>query len=121
MAFQQYEQAIGAPFTNQIFAAKPGAVFSAGSEQMRGFVVARVDAIHPADPNQVAHFLEPARQRANPAYLQSLLGAVRELAVNWVKPRTDLALARNAMGIDPAMVERLSPKLLGSKAAGPAQ
>ncbi|HTX50066.1 MAG TPA: peptidyl-prolyl cis-trans isomerase [Caulobacteraceae bacterium] len=119
--FQRYEQAIGPALANQIFAAKPGVVFSAGSDRMRGYVVAKVDAIHPADPKQVAQVLDLVRQHANNGYLESLAGAVRELAVNWIKPRTDIGLARDAMGIDPAMVARLSPKLLSNKAPGPAQ
>jgi len=121
IAAQQYEQAIGQALLGQIFSAKPGVVFAAGSDQLRGYVVARVDAIHPADPQQVAQVLEMVRQRANQGYLESLAGAVRELAVNWVKPHTDIGLARDAMGIDPTMVARLSPKLLSNKAAGPAQ
>jgi len=121
IAAQQYQQAIGQSLLGQIFQAKPGVVFTAGSDQLRGYVVARVDAIHPGDPRQVAQVLEMVRQRANEGYLESLAGAVRELAVNWVKPRTDIGLARDAMGIDPAMVTRLSPKLLSNKAAGPAQ
>ncbi|HUO11878.1 MAG TPA: peptidyl-prolyl cis-trans isomerase [Caulobacteraceae bacterium] len=117
---QQYQQTLGDEFLGQIFAAKPGAVFIAGSNALKGFVVARVDAIHTPDPNQVAMLLEAVRQRQNGTYLESLGGALREVAVKWIKPRTDLDLARNAMGIDPAMVARLSPKLLPGK-SGPAQ
>ena len=118
IAAQQYETALGQDFLSQLFSAKQGQIFSAGSDPLKGFVVARMDAIHAADPKQVASVLDAVNQRADQGYLQALAGTMREAAVKWIRPVTDLDLARTAMGIDPAMVARDTPKLISSKGAG---
>ena len=107
---QQYVQTLGQEFLLESFQAKAGQVFSAGSDPLKGFAVARVDAIHPADPSKAAIILESVRQQANQQYLRALVGAVRDASVRWVKPATDIDIARNAMGADPAMVARATAK-----------
>jgi peptidyl-prolyl cis-trans isomerase D len=113
----QYAQTLGQQFLQEIFQAKPGAPFIAGSDVLKGMVVARVDAVHPADPSQVASILPLLAQRSDEAYLQGLAGAVHGAALKMIKPRTDLALARTAIGVDSATVAKLSAKP-GAKGAG---
>jgi len=103
---QQAEQTFGQEFLAATFGAKTGQVFTAGSDALKGLVVARVDAIHPGDPKQVAAVLEVVRQRGAQAYMEGLQQAVRDAALRMIKPQTDLQLARNAMGVDAAMVAR---------------
>jgi hypothetical protein len=86
---------------------------------LKGFVVARLDAVHLADPKQVAAILQVLQQRSAQTYVAGLQQTIREAAVKMVKPNTDLALAREAMGVDAAMAARAdkaaaagSPKLL---------
>jgi len=114
---QQYAQTLGQEFLLQTFQAKAGQLFMAGSDPLKGFVVARVDAIHPADPGKAAVILESVRQRANQDYLRALVGAVRDASVRWIRPGTDIDIARNAMGADPAMVARATAKPAAKGAA----
>ena len=103
---QQQEQTLGRAFIGGAFQAKPGQVFTAGSDPLKGFVVAKLDAVHLADPKQVASVLEIIRQRSAQTYLTGLQQSVRDAAVKMIKPTTDLALAREAMGVDAAMAAR---------------
>jgi peptidyl-prolyl cis-trans isomerase D len=105
-AAQQLEATLGRAFLGTAFQSKQGQVFVAGSDPLKGFVVARVDAIHTADPKQVAAILEIIRERSAQAYVTGLQQAVRAASVRMVKPSTDLALARQTMGVDDAMVAR---------------
>ena len=103
---QQQEQALGRAFVGSAFQTKQGQFFTAGSDPLKGFVVARVDAVHPADPKQVAAILEVIRQRSAQAYVTGLQQSIRDASVRMVKPSTDLKLARQAMGVDDAMAAR---------------
>jgi peptidyl-prolyl cis-trans isomerase D len=116
-AAQQYEQAYGQDFLRGVFGSKVGQVFAVGSGQLKGLVVARLDAVRAGDPKQVAQVLEIVRQRGNQAYLESVQDAARQAAVTMIKPSTDLALARSAMGVDPAMAARVD-KAAGTKPGG---
>ena len=51
---RQYEQTLGDELLGAMFQTKPGATFTAGSAPLRGLVVGRIDAIHPADPPRPA-------------------------------------------------------------------
>ena len=113
----QYAQTLGQQFLQGIFQVKAGQVFIAGSDALKGMVVARLDAVHPADPSQVASVLPLLGQRGDEAYLQGLYGAVHTAALKMIKPRTDLALARTAIGVDAATIAKLSAKP-GAKGAG---
>jgi len=114
---QQDAQRFGQPFLANVFDGKAGQVFTAGSDPLKGLVIGRVDAVRPADPSQVAQVLDPLRQRATSAYLEALADAARTASVKLVKPRTDLALARNAMGVDPAMAARVDKAAASSGTA----
>jgi peptidyl-prolyl cis-trans isomerase D len=116
---QAQEQTLGRAFVGNAFQTKQGQFFTAGSDPLKGFVVARVDAVHVADPKQVAAILEIIRQRSAQSYVASLQQSIRDAAVKMIKPSTDLALAREAMGVDAAMAARAdkaaatsAPKLL---------
>lgn len=116
---QQLEQTLGRAFVGTAFQTKQGQFFTAGSDPLKGFVVARLDAVHVADPKQVAAILQVLQQRSAQSYVAGLQQTIREAAVKMVKPNTDLALAREAMGVDAAMAARVdkaaaasNPKLL---------
>jgi len=104
---QQLNQTLGQDFLAATFDGKAGAVFIVGSDPLKGLVVGRLDAIKPADPKQVAQVLEVVRQRSTQSYVEGLQDAARQAAVKMVKPHSDLTLARNAMGVDPAMAARI--------------
>jgi peptidyl-prolyl cis-trans isomerase D len=117
---QQYQQTLGDELLAQIFQSKVNTPFVAGSGPLHGLVVGRVDAIRPADPKDIAAMIDPLRQRADQTYLQGIAATTRAAAVKLVKPTTDLALADNAMGVDPATLAKLRPKT-PAKGSGPAQ
>jgi peptidyl-prolyl cis-trans isomerase D len=103
---QQYVQTFGQDFLAIVFGQKAGAYFTVGSNALNGFVVGHLDAVRPADSRQVAQVLELLRQRGSQSYLEGLQQATREASVKLIKPSTNLKLARDAMGVDPAMAER---------------
>jgi len=111
---QQFQQTLGQSFLGAVFEQKVGQVFAVGSDPLKGMVIGRVDAVHVPDPKQIAMVLETVRQRTAEAYLNGVQGhgglqsAIRDAALQMIKPSTDLTLARNAMGVDPAMAARLS-------------
>jgi peptidyl-prolyl cis-trans isomerase D len=107
---QQYESTLGAQLLGAVFAAKQGQVFDTLSQPLKGVVVARLDAVKPADARQAAAFLEIERRNMTQGYLESLQGAVRQAAFKEVKPSTDVDLARNAMGVDATMLARINAK-----------
>jgi peptidyl-prolyl cis-trans isomerase D len=112
---QQYQQTYGQPFLAATFDGKAGQVFAVGSDPLKGLVILRVDTVKPADPKQVAQVLELVRQRATANYLEGLQEASRQAAVRMIKPHSDLALARNAMGVDPAMAARIDKAAAASE------
>ena len=116
---QQFQQTLGQAFLGAVFDQKPNQVFSVLSDQLKGVVIGRVDAIHVPDPKQIAMVVETVRQRTAEAYLNGVQGrgglqsAIRDAAMHLVKPSTDLTLARTAMGVDAAMAARLTKASTG--------
>ncbi|HWF78749.1 MAG TPA: peptidylprolyl isomerase [Caulobacteraceae bacterium] len=117
---QQQEATLGRALIGSAFQAKQGQVFTAGSDPLKGFVVARLDAVHPADPKQVAAILDVTRQRSGQAYVAGLQQSIRDASVRMIKPSTDLALAREAMGVDAAMAARVDKANAAAAGARPA-
>jgi peptidyl-prolyl cis-trans isomerase D len=115
---QQLQQSFGQDLVGQIFGAKPHDLFTAGSDALRGLVVARLDNIRPADPKAAAQLVWQVRQRGDPAYLDGLSEAVHSAAVATIKPRTNLDLADAAMGADAAMLARVHPKAGAAPGSG---
>ncbi|HEY1752964.1 MAG TPA: peptidyl-prolyl cis-trans isomerase [Caulobacteraceae bacterium] len=105
---QQLEQTLGQAFLEAAFGSKPGVVFAIGSDKLSGIVVGKVDALHIPDPKEVAAIIDQVRQRTGQGYLDGLQQAVHRAALAMVKPTTDLALARTAMGVDAEMLARVT-------------
>ncbi|MFI4976549.1 MAG: peptidyl-prolyl cis-trans isomerase [Caulobacterales bacterium] len=105
---EQYKQTLGQEFMAQLFAGNAGAIFLAGAPG--GAAVVRIDAIRPSDPATVARLVDGARDRVAEAYVGDLLLQVHAAAGKLVKVRTNLDLARQAMGITPDMVAKAGSK-----------
>jgi peptidyl-prolyl cis-trans isomerase D len=118
-AAQQLTQTFGQDFLAATFDSKAGQVFAVGSDPLKGLVIGRLDAVHAADVKQVAQVLELLRQRATQGYVEGLQEAIRQAAVKLIKPQTDLNLARNAMGVDPAVAARIDKAAATAAAARP--
>jgi len=97
---QQYQQTLGTDFLGEAFEAKSGQVFIAGSDPLKGMVVARVDAIHSPTAQQVASAIPAVRQKMSQDYIEGLQPSIREAAQKLIRPTINLALARTAMGVD---------------------
>lgn len=97
---QQYQKTYGKDFIGLAFEAKPGQVFVAGSDPLKGMIVARVDSARAATPQQIAAVIQPIRQKMTEDYFQGLEQSIHQAAVQMIKPKTNLALARTALGVD---------------------
>lgn len=96
----QESSQLGRDFLIKMFTAKPGDTFTAQSPQF-GFAVAKLDAVRPARPEQVATFVEPQRAQLTTDLFQQIGGSAEQYARQKVKARTDLDRARMALGVDP--------------------
>ncbi|MGH6971623.1 MAG: hypothetical protein ACREEQ_08420, partial [Caulobacteraceae bacterium] len=103
---QAYQKTLGQSFLGAIFEAKKGDIFSVGSDPLQGYVVARLDALHAADPKQTAQVVDALSAHVTEGYLNSLQTAVSTASVALIKPKTNLALARSVMGVDAAMLAK---------------
>jgi peptidyl-prolyl cis-trans isomerase D len=104
---RQY-QALGQDFLENAFGARAGAVFV--SNAPGGIIIAKLDAVRPGDVNAMAHALEANRQRLASGYLRDVDAAVRQAALDAIKPTTNLDLARRAIGVDPTLLPKLTDK-----------
>ncbi len=100
---RQY-QGLGNQFLQEAFGAKPGEVFAAGGQA--GIFIAKVESAQPADPTSTAQLLEALRGRVTQAYVGDLMNAVQIAARDQIKPTSNLALARQALGVDPSIVAK---------------
>ncbi len=110
----QYK-ALGQEFLENVFGVKPGAVFAAGGQT--GIFIAKLDAARPGDPTQTAQLLELLRPRVTQAYLKDLLTTTNTAARAALKVTINQALARQELGVDPALI----PKAPGAKAGAAAK
>ncbi len=103
-------QAMGQNFVEAVFAVKPGDAFAAGAQN--GVYIAKVDAVRPGDPTQMAQVTNAIRGKMGESYLQDVLASAKAAARREIKPQINVALARQAIGVDPTA---------GPKAAAPAK
>jgi len=104
---QQYK-AMGRDFLENVFAAKPGDVFAASAPN--GVFIAKLDAVRPGDVAFMARAVEANRARLAADYLRDIDGAVKTAAQQQIKVTTNLTLARQALGVDPALFAKPSTK-----------
>ena len=94
-------QAMGQNFLQAVFGVKPGEAFAAGAPN--GVYIARLDAVRPGDPAQMATVTNAIRSRMGEGYLQDVLASAKAAARREIKPQINVALARQAIGVDPTM------------------
>ncbi|MBA3811946.1 MAG: peptidyl-prolyl cis-trans isomerase [Caulobacteraceae bacterium] len=110
---QQYKD-LGRDFLQGVFAGKPGDVFAAAAPS--GVFIAKLEAVRPGDVTAMARVTEAIRGRLSEDYLRDLLTSVKTAARQSVKVDVNLPLARQALGIDPAVLAKS-----GAKGAGKAK
>jgi peptidyl-prolyl cis-trans isomerase D len=106
-------QALGQEFLEGVFGVKAGELFAAGGQN--GIYIAKVDAVRPGDPSQTARLLEAVRPRASAAFIKDQMAALETAAREDYKVTTNLAAARQALGVDPAVIAK-SPAKAGAPA-----
>jgi peptidyl-prolyl cis-trans isomerase D len=84
----------------QTFTGKPGDVFTARDNKF-AFVVGKIEAVRPGDPQALAQAAEQARPQMTVAYLRELEGAAQAAARQKIKVHIDPARARTALGLEP--------------------
>lgn len=93
-------QNLGRDFLMKLIGAKPADVFTAQAAQL-GFVVATLDAVHPARSEEVARYVAPQQQQVTMDLFRQIGGSAERYAREEIKPRTNLERARLAIGVDP--------------------
>ena len=93
-------QGLGRDLLIATFGAKPGEPFTARAPQ-GGYLVAKVEAVRPGSVAQLAQVTETMRQQATQGLYQDVGDAAAEAARAQVKTRVNLALAQEAIGVDP--------------------
>jgi peptidyl-prolyl cis-trans isomerase D len=90
-------KSLGAKLAERMFAAKSGEVFAGANEQ--GLVmVAKIDAIQPSPPAEAARMAGSYRAPVSKQLFQEGYRISQQVARDKVKPKTDLARARLAIG-----------------------
>jgi peptidyl-prolyl cis-trans isomerase D len=92
-------QGLGRDLLMATFAAKPGEPFSARAPQ-GGFLVAKVEAVHPGSVAQTAQITEAMRGQTSQGLLRDIAGSAQEAARTQLKTKVNLDLARQAIGVD---------------------
>lgn len=101
-------QALGRGFLEAIFAAKPGNAFAAGAPN--GVYIAKLEAVRAGDPTAMANVVNAIRGRLGEGYLAELTAAAKSAAQAEVKAQINLPLARQAIGVDPALAPKPGAK-----------
>jgi peptidyl-prolyl cis-trans isomerase D len=95
----QQHQALGRDLLMASFGAKPGEVFTSRAGQA-AIVVAKLEAVHPGNVAQMARITQALRPTIDQGLMRDLGETVRQAAKASLKTKTNLTLARQAIGVD---------------------
>ena len=115
---QQY-QALGRDVLQGVFSEKPGAVFADGGPG--GIFIVKLDAVRSGEVMDMARAVQVIGPKVNQEYVSDVEAAVRDAAQAAIKPRTNLTLARQAIGVDQATLDKLNAKPGAKPGAKPAK
>jgi peptidyl-prolyl cis-trans isomerase D len=111
-ASMQQNRSVGQELAEKIFSAKSGDIITGQTSQIP-VMVARIDSIRPAAPDEAARMAVAQRNQGTTQMFNDMGQLVRIVAKAQVKPTYDLAKARSAIGVSPDDV----PKSVASSAA----
>jgi peptidyl-prolyl cis-trans isomerase D len=106
-------QAMGRDFLENVFSAKPGAVFAAGGAQ--GVYIGRIDQVRPGDPQQMAQLTAMVRSRSSQGDAEDLLTAFQTASLAKLKATKNPALARQTLGVEASSAPKEGSKPAPSK------
>lgn len=113
----QQHVALGQEFLGAAFTAKPGAVFTArAGQQGQAYVVAKLDAVRAAPTANVAQIAVLAQGQAANGLMRDLAEATRVVARTQMKAKSNLTLARQAIGVDTDALAKAEAAKAGKKA-----
>jgi len=104
---QQY-QALGREFLENVFGVKPGTIFPAGGPT--GVYIAKLDTVHPGDPQMTAQLAAAIRGKASQAYADDFLTAVQVASRKDLPVTINLPLARKTLGVDTTTLPKTGAK-----------
>lgn len=116
---QQY-QGLGRDMLIAAFNAKPGEAFTARAPQI-GYVVGKIEAVRPGDAAQLARATEGLRPQTSMGFMRDVGQAARTAARDKLKPKTNLTLARQAIGVDTDALAKAEKDAGGAAKKGAAQ
>lgn len=113
----QQHMALGEEFLGAAFTAKPGAIFTARAGQRgEAYVVAKLDAVRPAPTANVAQIALLTEGQAANGLMRDLAEATRLVAKTQMKTKSNLTLARQAIGVDTEALAKAEAGKAGKKA-----
>ena len=92
------QEAYGVAALRGLFGAAKGQPFSNAGEQ--GFVVGKVNAVHPANPANGARLIAPIDQQLSQAWANEVVETALKAAAAKMKAKSDLGEAYRALGIE---------------------
>jgi peptidyl-prolyl cis-trans isomerase D len=113
----QQHMGLGREFLGAAFNAKPGEAFVArAGQQGEAFVVAKLEAVHAAPPAAVAQIAAYAQTQTASGLMRDLGEASRNAAKTQLKTKSNLTLARQAIGVDTDALAKADAAKVGKKA-----
>jgi peptidyl-prolyl cis-trans isomerase D len=113
---QQFAK-LGRDFLIKMFGAKTGDVFTAQAPQF-GILVAKLDGVHSARPEDIAPLVEQQRQQLTQDMFEQVGNSAEAYARDRIKAVTNLDRARLAIGVDPKEIaaKETNTPAVGNKA-----
>lgn len=113
----QQHMGLGREFLAAAFSAKPNEVFTArAGQQGEAFVVAKLEAVHAAPTAAVAQVATITQAQAANGLMRDLGEAARNAAKTLLKTKSNLTLARQAIGVDTDALAKAQGGKAGKKA-----
>lgn len=113
----QQHMGLGTEFLGAAFTAKPGAIFTArAGQQGEAYVVAKLDAVRAAPTANVAQIAVLTEGQAANGLMRDLAEATRLVAKTQMKTKSNLTLARQAIGVDTDALAKAEAAKAGKKA-----
>lgn len=112
----QEHMGLGRELLTGAFSAKRGEVFTTrAGQQGEAFVVARIDAVRPAPAANIAQIVSLAQDQAASGLMRDLGEASRNAARSQLKTKSNLTLARQAIGVDTEALAKAQGAKAGKK------
>jgi len=112
----QQNRSLGPELAGKLFEAKAHDVVTGQTSQIP-VMVARIDTISPANPDEAARMIVAQRNRGTVLLFNDIGGLARNAAKAAVKPTYDLDRGRSAIGVSPDDL----PKTAAASGAQPAR